>query len=154
MKSSAIKIFLTYLSISCLILTACKPEDKEGARQIDENTTVTPAPEPESLDISKVSFLEAEEFDKLSHKGRAVLIDVRLPGEFNQGHIEGAQNINFFDPGFKQTLLDLDRDKKYYLYCKNGNRSQMAAAFMNFNDFENVYVLKGGYEEWKKNSLK
>jgi rhodanese-related sulfurtransferase len=71
-----------------------------------------------------------------------------MPGEFEQGHIEGAININFFDPEFKYKLLELNKSKKYYLYCKNETRSYRSMKFMEDNDFKNVYMLEGGYEDW------
>jgi rhodanese-related sulfurtransferase len=144
--------FVTVMSMAVAFAVSCKNEEKpQEVKQIDENTTIVPA--PDELDISKVAFLEAEEFANESKRGGAVLVDVRLPGEFDQGHIEGATNINFFDPMFKSQLLDLDKDKKYYLYCKNETRSRMAAAFMNYNDFPDVYVLRGGYEGWKQKGM-
>ena len=144
--------------LTCIVLSAaCKNEPTTtgestgGERHPDANTTITDA--PDGLDISNVAYLDAETFkDEMDNRG-AVLIDVRMPGEFDQGHIEGAINMNFFDPMFKFDLLKLDRDKKYYLYCKNESRSRMTAAFMNFNDFPKVYVLQGGYEEWKEKGM-
>lgn len=93
-------------------------------------------------------FLDKEKFAAAIKKKGAVVVDVRMPEEFEQGHIENAININFFDPEFKYKLLDLDRSKTYYLYCKNETRSKMSMKFMMDNDFKEVYVLKGGYQEW------
>lgn len=93
-------------------------------------------------------FLDKEKFASAIKKRGAVVVDVRMPEEFEQGHIENAININFFDPEFKYKLLDLDKSKTYYLYCKNETRSKMSMKFMMDNDFKDVYVLKGGYQEW------
>ncbi len=99
-------------------------------------------------------MLEPSEFEKGMKKNKAVLVDVRMPQEFEQGHIEGAININFFDPNFKSQLLGLDKSKKFYMYCKNDARSERAAEFMLQNDFPHVYVMKGGYLAWKAAGLK
>ncbi|HEY3385518.1 MAG TPA: rhodanese-like domain-containing protein [Saprospiraceae bacterium] len=93
-------------------------------------------------------FLDKETFAKKIKKSDAVVIDVRMPQEFEQSHIEGAINIDFFGPEFKYKLLELKKDKEYYLYCKNETRSKMTMTFMYNNGFEEVYVLKGGYENW------
>lgn len=101
-----------------------------------------------SADNPEARFLDKEKFASAIKKSDAVVVDVRMPEEFEQGHIENAININFFDPQFKYKLLELDRKKTYYLYCKNETRSKMSMKFMQDNDFKNVYVLKGGYQEW------
>ena len=82
------------------------------------------------------------------NKKGAVLVDVRMPQEFEQGSLENAINIDFFAPTFKTDLLDLKRSKKYYLYCKNETRSFRAMKFMEKNDFKHVYILKGGFSKW------
>lgn len=132
-----------------LAMTSCKNETTTTSAE----TPSAPTAAPEGLDIGKVQFLEAEDFKKESSRGGAVLIDVRLPQEFEKGHIEGAKNINFFDPKFKENLLDLNRDKSYYLYAKNEAHSKMAAAFMMHNDFPKVFVLRGGYDGWLEKGL-
>jgi rhodanese-related sulfurtransferase len=93
-------------------------------------------------------ILDKETFTAQIKKKGAVVIDVRMPQEFEQGAIEKAINIDFFAPTFKTDLLDLNRSKKYYLYCKNETRSYRAMTFMDKNDFKNVYILKGGFEKW------
>ena len=104
-------------------------------------------------EYKEATFIEPAEFDKGRRKSSAVLLDVRMPQEFEQGHIEGAVNLNFFDPNFKNQLLELDKDKKYYVYCKNDSRSERAAEFLLQNDYPEVYVLKGGYMAWKEAGL-
>ena|SRR5688572_5053143 len=94
-------------------------------------------------------LIEPDEFEKGLKRSKAVLVDVRMPQEFEQGHMEGALNLNFFDPNFKNQLLELDKNKRYYFYCKNDARSERAAEFLLQNDYPEVYVLKGGYEAWK-----
>ena len=140
----------TWITYSCK--NAPETNKEEETVKIDSNTTVIAA--PDGLDISKVAYLDPVDFEKESKKGDAVIIDMRFPNEFEQGHIADARNINFFDPQFKYMLLELDKDKKYYLYDKNGTNARMGAAFLNFNDYKDVYVLRGGYEEWKAQGLK
>ena len=92
--------------------------------------------------------LDKDQFAKEMKRSGSVLIDVRMPQEFEQGHIEGAININFFDPQFKYKLLELDREKSYYLYDKKESKAFRAMDFMEDNGFTKVRMLKGGYEEW------
>ena len=114
-------------------------------------TAETTAEDPAATQSTykEAPLITPDEFEKGMKKNNAVLVDVRMPQEFEQGHIEGAVNINFFDPNFKNQLLDLEKNKKYYLYCKNDSRSERAAEFLLQNDFPHVYVLEGGYTSWK-----
>ncbi len=132
---------LTYLLVLGSLIISCKPSSSTDT-QAEVN-----APRP-SLGNLDDRFLDKEAFASGMKKSGAVILDVRMPGEFDQGHIEGAVNINFFDPEFKHKLLDLNKNSKYYIYCKNETRSKMSMKFMLDNDFKDVYVLKKGYEEW------
>ena len=54
------------------------------------------------------------------------LIDVRTPEEVDQGIIEGAITINYYDDDFVQQFDSLFGDNKsqeLYLYCRSGGRS-------------------------------
>ena len=132
---------LTSLLVLGTLIISCKPSTTTETQE-EVNTT---RPSPGNLDDRS---LDKEVFAAEMKKSGAVILDVRMPGEFDQGHIEGAVNINFFDPEFKHKLLDLNKSSKYYIYCKNETRSKMSMKFMLDNDFKDVYVLKKGYEEW------
>ena len=56
----------------------------------------------------------------------SVLIDVRSPEEFAEGHLEGAININVESPEFGSEIWQLDPDKEYLVYCRSGRRSEIA----------------------------
>lgn len=51
------------------------------------------------------------------------IIDVRTPGEFASGHVEGAVNIDVLEPTFDAQVAALDSDEVYLVYCRSGNRS-------------------------------
>lgn len=74
----------------------------------------------------------------------AVLVDVRTPEEFEQGHIEGSINIDFENSNFEDEINKLDKSKNYFIYCRSGNRSSKASIIMKDNGISNIYELKGG----------
>ena len=81
----------------------------------------------------------------------APLLDVRTPGEFAQGHLAGAVNVDFMSPDFQQKVsaMDLPEDGPIYLYCRSGNRSGSATGLlqrMGHNGAVNV----GGFEALAK----
>ena len=54
---------------------------------------------------------------------------------------------------FESDLLNLDRNKAYYLICRSGRRSGLATSFMRDNGFKEVYNIKGGMVEWQNSNL-
>jgi len=82
-----------------------------------------------------------------------VILDVRTPEEFNEGHVENAVNLNFNSDTFRDGLDQLDRDKTYLIYCRSGNRSGRALEVMIALDFREVYDMSGGIIEWEAEGL-
>lgn len=60
----------------------------------------------------------------------SVIIDVRTPGEFAGGHLEGALNIDIQSPDFAAQISQLDPNGDYFVYCRSGNRSGQAISQM------------------------
>lgn len=79
----------------------------------------------------------------------ALLIDVRQPKEYAEGHLSGAQQLNVLDEATFQTgIAALDKSKHYYIYCRSGRRSHNAATQMKAIGLQ-VTDLKGGITAWQ-----
>lgn len=77
----------------------------------------------------------------------AMLVDVRTPAEYAEGHLEGALNIDAQEPGFvARAAEELDAAGSYILYCRTGTRSAAAAEQLRALGFTDV-VDAGGLEE-------
>ncbi|MFX0075109.1 MAG: CoA-disulfide reductase, partial [Candidatus Hermodarchaeota archaeon] len=74
------------------------------------------------------------------------LIDVRTPGEFQVGTIEGAVNIN--DLELRKRLDEVPKDKNIYLLCEVGFRAYLASRILTQKGY-NVKNLTGGYKLFK-----
>jgi len=91
---------------------------------------------------------------KAETEGKKVqLVDVRSPGEYTQGHIENAININVYDKAFTTKTDALDKSKPVYVYCRSGSRSMKAANNLKNRGF-NVVNLNGGIGGWMRNGFK
>jgi phage shock protein E len=77
-----------------------------------------------------------------------VVLDIRTPEEFDQGVIEGAVNIDFYEPTFAADLDALDKDAHYVVYCRSGNRSGQALDTFSDLGFTNVTEIDGGIANW------
>ena len=73
----------------------------------------------------------------------AVWIDVRTPGEFAEGHLEGAKQIPFdgIEAGINE--LDLAKDTPIYLYCGSGGRSEVAKQALERKGYTQVTNVGG-----------
>lgn len=77
-----------------------------------------------------------------------VILDVRTPEEFEEGHIDGAVMLDFYRDDFADELSRLDRDVPYVVYCRSGNRSGQTRAMMDELGFASVADVDGGIVGW------
>lgn len=82
-----------------------------------------------------------------------IVLDVRTPDEFDEGHLEGATMIDFYAPDFADQLADLDPDRPYLLYCRSGNRSGQTTVIMEQLGFTDVADIDGGIVAWGEAGL-
>ncbi len=82
------------------------------------------------------------------------LIDVRTPGEFAEGHLENAVNINVNSNDFAAQVEKLDKEQPVYIYCKSGGRSGNAGKQLEAMGFKTIYDLKGGILSWDGKTVK
>ncbi len=99
-----------------------------------------------------VQRLTATEFSEQKQQEPGMVLDVRTPGEYGTGHLQGAANYDFLGGEFNRSMGNFDKDKVYYLYCASGNRSGTAAQMMANAGFERVYNI-GGFTDLKANGL-
>lgn len=74
----------------------------------------------------------------------AILIDVRSPQEFREGHLSGAINIPEYEISAKIRTAVPKLNQQVVLYCQYGGRSNDAYNEMKRIGYNNMYVLKGG----------
>jgi rhodanese-related sulfurtransferase len=79
--------------------------------------------------------------------GKARLIDVREPWEFDAAKIEGAELIPMGDvPG--RAHQELDPEQRLVILCHHGQRSLNVAVWLRNQGFEQAQSLRGGIEAW------
>ncbi len=97
--------------------------------------------------------LGVSEFATKVAEAGVITIDVRTPGEYMGGFIQGAQNIDFQSGNFENEIASLDKNATYAVYCRSGNRSGQAVKVMHDAGFHNVYNLNGGVIDWANAGL-
>jgi phage shock protein E len=97
--------------------------------------------------------LSVTEFSSKAAEAGVITLDVRTPGEYAEGHLEGARLIDFQSGNFENEISTLDKNATYAVYCRSGNRSSQAVKVMHDAGFHNVYNLNGGVIDWANAGL-
>ena len=113
---------------------------------------VQAAEEPKKADEG-VKHVNAKEAQKLVAEKRVVVLDVRTPAEFKEGHIAGATNVDFRATDFQQRIGQLDKSKTYLVHCAAGGRSTQSLPILKKQELKTIYHLDGGFNGWKKEGL-
>ena len=89
------------------------------------------------------SLAGCAEPEQVSVEDFAMVIDVRTPAEFDDGHLEGAERIGIADSDFVERIGQLDKSADYYIYCRSGNRAGQAINAMRDMGFTGELVNGG-----------
>jgi rhodanese-related sulfurtransferase len=119
-----IVLALGLLATFPLVASGCGSDD-DSAAAAEVATTTAPAGDGAATDAA----------------ADVIIIDVRTPEEFAQGHLDGAVNLDVEGGEFEAGLADLDPAAAYSVYCRSGRRSAIAADVMAQNGFTEVTDL-------------
>lgn len=114
-----------------------------------DGVSVTAGPTASSAPAAGAT-LDAPDFASALKASDTIILDVRTPAEYAEGHLPGAVNINVESPDFAGQISSLDPSLPYAVYCRSGNRSQVAVDVMAQNGFANIYHLGGGIGAWQQ----
>jgi rhodanese-related sulfurtransferase len=89
---------------------------------------------------------------RLINKG-ALVIDVRKPEEFDQGHIVNARNVPLERVQQDDDAINKQKSKILLAVCADGATSGRAASHLRKTGYENAFSLKGGLAGWRADNL-
>ena len=95
----------------------------------------------------------SDAYNQLNSNQDIILIDVRTEEEIRISKISGSINIDFDSKSFYDSLLTLNKSKKYFIYCRSGRRSTITVNYMRENGFHESYNVDGGINSWKNQNL-
>ena len=72
----------------------------------------------------------------------AVLLDVRTPQEYREGHIPGSQNVPLQQLDKVEEVTE-NNDTVLYVYCRSGARSRQAVSLLQAMGYTNVHNIGG-----------
>lgn len=113
--------------------SACGADDRTSDSAASSLAAAVAAPVPPNDALARIA-------------DGANLIDVRTPGEFDEGHLDGAANIDVEEDDFEERVSELPRDASYVVYCVSGRRATIAVEQMLELGFTDV-VNGGSYDD-------
>ena len=101
-----------------------------------------------------LSSLSAQDFSELlRQKPDLILLDVRTPSEYAEGHLPNSVNVDVLAPDFERHAAEvLGQQRSVALYCRSGRRSKQAATQLARKGIQ-VYELSTGWMGWVEAAL-
>lgn len=82
----------------------------------------------------------------IKNDNQTILIDVRSPQEYREGHLESSINIPLYDLEEKCEYFINKKQNTIIIYCQTGKRSKKAIEILKEKGFENLYQIEGGLD--------
>ncbi len=101
----------------------------------------------------QITDFQSDSLIKTKTTAELYILDVRTPTEFSTGHLINANNIDYRATGFWDKVDILDRNLIYVVHCKGGSRSLPVYNQMISMHFREVYMMIGGFDQWKSDGL-
>lgn len=124
------KITLSLALVGGLFLASCQTNQVDYVATTEEIQKVTAS----LNNVNQIDFTNDTN----------VLIDVRTPEEYAEGHVKGAINLNVSEEDFAKKVSELDSTKNYYIYCRSGVRAKSAEAIMLENNLKKIHTFQDG----------
>jgi rhodanese-related sulfurtransferase len=80
-----------------------------------------------------------------------LVLDVREPSEYDQGHIPGVTLIPMGQVADR--LSEIPKDKTVIVTCRSGNRSGQITEYLRQQGYTDVHNMQGGIQAWQKAGL-
>ena len=136
------KILLSLLAAIGLSTTGCSAQASQSA---PSDSSAKSAPSDGIIVLAPQAFI-----DQAKAETTSILLDVRTSKEYAEGHLAGAQQLDYLNPeAFDAGISKFDKSRTYYIYCRSGKRSHGACQKMKKQGFK-VYDMEGGILNWTK----
>jgi hydroxyacylglutathione hydrolase len=97
------------------------------------------------LDLARTAQVTATQVH--DDPGRFVLVDVRAPSEWQEGHLPGARHIEL--PELERRAAELPRNGKVVVYCDSGYRASIGASLLQRAGRQDVATMPGSMQAWR-----
>ncbi len=101
-------------------------------------------------DNAHYSEIGPKEAKSIIENVKPFILDVRTPGEYNNGHLKNAYLLPVQSLQNRLDELSEYKNEDILIYCHSGNRSTVASKILIDAGFKRIYNLKGGIVKWSK----
>jgi rhodanese-related sulfurtransferase len=103
----------------------------------------------EGKEIDTIQSISADELSEIMSKNQNInILDVRKNSEHQSEHIMDSLNAPL--DYINESMLNVQKDKTYYVHCAGGYRSMVFISTLKARGFENLIDVKGGFKEIKE----
>ena len=146
MKTKFLAALLVVLGVSVLL---------SGCGSADSNTMQAPAAKAQESKVTaeyhKITQEQAKE--RMTKNPKAIILDVRTPQEYKDGHIGKAINVPNEDINTTPPKELPDKNAEILVYCRSGHRSKQASDKLVKMGYTNIYDF-GGINTWTYGTVK
>ena len=161
-----LKLLVFALLSFVVLLSSCGSEEKPNAEAKDLKKEVVVEKSNEFTILSEYLKTQGDYLNAPSEKGGApqiieatelndllggyvLILDLRSPKSFAEGHISGAENVSFGTlVNYMNDEVQVDNFDKIVMVCYTGQTSGMATSILRMLGFNTVYSLKWGMSSW------
>ncbi len=107
-----------------------------------------------SVFAAELKTIDGKELETMMGDGKPiVIVDVREPHEFSEGHIKGAINIPY-DDAVPRIFEELSPKDRIVFVCHGGPMGDELGEMLVEKGYKKVYNLRGGMKRWKGKVVK
>lgn len=96
--------------------------------------------------LCRTNVVGLEEVEEMLADSNVTILDVRNAKEYSEGHIADAKH--YFVGKMAKQLPNLPKENSVVVLCQAGDRSTIAASYLEANGFKNVYNYSGSMKDW------
>lgn len=111
------------------------------------SVTLTACKKPTDNTKPTYQLITPESAKIMMEESSVIILDVRTPEEYKEGHIEGSILIPDYEILETAEKILTDKNQTILVYCRSGNRSRKAANNLLYLGYQNVYDF-GGIIDW------
>jgi len=134
----------TLVSLSAASIAACAQADKTEVSLLD--VAHAAARQDDRVSVDDLANWLIEE------RGDFMLVDVRMPADFDKGNIQGADNIPIAQLVSPETLANLPTDRRVVVYSNGSENAAKATTMLRLSGID-AHLLTGGYNAWHEKIL-
>jgi rhodanese-related sulfurtransferase len=96
--------------------------------------------------------ISSQDLIRLMNQG-ALVLDIRKPEEFAQGHVNGAKHLPSEQILTAGENFKRFKEKPVVVYCDSGSLAAAAVRQLNAQGFTKAFTLRGGFAGWRADNL-